>query len=331
MKILFNTPFKLTTAQLTELSRIAPGAQIVEQAGLPENLMGAGVTVLVGEQVPRDLSAWTDLRWVQLLSAGANQLLNHPVLERPVTITTASGLHGVPIAQYVTATWLMLVHRMPQLLEFKRTHVWPNRVALAGFSLRGLTVGIIGYGSIGRECARQLDALGMRVLCLKRDPAKREDRDYNAWPGTGDPAGSIPANWFGPGQLGEMLPQCDLVVVTVPSTPKTEGMIAAPELALMKPSARMIIISRGGIVDEAALADALRTGGIAEAVVDCFVREPLPSEHFFFDVPNLILTPHMSGVYEGYWPAVIRLFGDNLRRFANGAPLLNEMSRQHGY
>ena len=128
-----------------------------------------------------------------------------------------------------------------------------------------------------------------------------------------------------------MLGESDLVVVTVPSTPHTEGLIGARELAWLKPGARMVIISRGGIVTEAALAEALRSGQLADAVVDCFVREPLPADHFFFDAPNLILTPHMSGVYEGFWPLMVGLLGENLRRFRANLSLLNLTDRQHGY
>lgn len=332
MKLLLNSPYKLTDPQRLDLQSISPGLELVEQsAASPDELDGAGVDVLVTEQVPRKLEAWPRLRWVQLLSAGANQLINHPIQQTAIPVTTASGTHGVPIAQYVTCTWLMMAHRMVQQLQFKPTHTWPNRLALAGTTLRGKTVGILGYGSIGRECARQLTALGMRVLCQKRDPAARKDTGYNAWPGTGDPEGKLPAAWYGPGQLAEMLPQCDLIVVTVPSTPQTEGMFAGREFALLKPGARMIIISRGGIVSEAALAEALRSGQLAEAVVDCYVREPLPPDHFFFDVPNLIMTPHMSGVYDGFWPLMVGLLGENLRRFQSGLPVLNLTHRQNGY
>jgi len=224
-----------------------------------------------------------------------------------------------------------MAHRMPRLLEFKPSRTWPDRVALAATTLRGQTVGIIGYGSIGRECARQLAALGMRVVCSKRDPASRRDDGYNAWPGTGDAEGAIPSAWFGPGQLDAMLPDCDLVVVAVPSTPQTEAMIGAREFGRMKPGARMIVVSRGGIVAEQALADALRNGQLAEAVVDCFVREPLPPDHFLLDVPNLILTPHMSGVYEGFWSRMVDLVGENLRRYQSGLSLLNLTNSKNGY
>lgn len=332
MKLLLNSIFRLSDAQRAELAAKAPGIELIEaNTSSPDQLDPSGVDALVTEQVPRNLPDWRQLRWVQLMSAGANQLIGHPIQRTSIPVTTASGTHGVPIAQYVTCTCLMLAHRIPQLLEFKPSRTWPNRVALGGTTLRGQTVGIIGYGSIGRECARQLAALGMRVLCMKRDPSRRNDDGYNAWPGTGDRDGTIPTAWFGPGELGTMLPECDWLVVAVPSTPQTEGMIGAREFGQMKHNARLIVVSRGGIVPEQALADALRSGKIAEAVVDCFVREPLPPDHFLFDVRNLILTPHMSGVYVDFWPRLVTLIGENLGRFQSGRTLLNLTSPQHGY
>ena len=332
MKVLFNAIFRLTDAQRAELSARSPGIELVETyTTSSDDLDPAGVDVLVTEQVPRNLAAWRRLKWVQLMSAGANQLWGHPIQSTNIPVTTASGTHGVPIAQYVTCACLMLAHRMPELLQFKSSRTWPNRVALCGTTLRGQTVGIIGYGSIGRECARQLAALGMRVLCMKRDPGRRTDDGYNAWPGTGDPDGTIPSAWYGPGQLETLLPECDWVVVTVPSTPQTDGMIGAREFAQMKRGARLIVVSRGGIVPEQALAAALKSGQLAEAVVDCFVREPLPPDHFLFDVPNLILTPHMSGVYGDFWPRLVSLIGENIVRFQSGRPLFNVTSSKHGY
>lgn len=332
MKLLLNTIFRFTAPQRSVLQAAFPGIELVEQnVGAPDKLDGAGVDILVTEQVPRNLEAWTNLRWVQLMSAGSNQLVGHPIQQTRIPVTTASGTHGVPIAQYVTCATLMLAHQMPQVLRYKETQQWPNRLALASRPLRGQTVGILGYGSIGRECARQLAALGLRVLCLKRDPQSRKDEGYNAWPGTGDPDGRIPAGWYGPDQLAEFLPECDYVVVTVPSTPQTEGMLGLRELALMKRSAHLIVISRGGIVPESVLAEALRTGLLAGAVIDCFVKEPLNGPHELFSVPNLIMTPHMSGVFEGFWDHMVDLLAENLHRFRMGVPLLNPVNHRAGY
>jgi phosphoglycerate dehydrogenase-like enzyme len=332
MKLLLNTIFRFDESQRAALQAACPGLTLAEaNTAKPDELDGADVDVLVTEQVPRNLAAWPRLRWVQLLSAGSNQLVGHPIQQSSIPITTASGTHGVPIAQYVTCAVLMLAHRMPQVLRYKETQQWPNRLALAGQVLRGQTVGIIGYGSIGRECARQLAALGLRILCLKRDPAARRDEGFNAWPGTGDPDGVIPAAWYGPDQLDEFLPQCDWVVVTVPSTPHTEGMLGLAQLARLKRSAHLIVISRGGIVPEPVLAEALRAGLLAGAAIDCYVREPLNGPHELFTTPQLLMTPHISGVYEGFWNLAVHLLAENLRRFQSGAPLLNAVNHRLGY
>lgn len=332
MKLLLHTIFSFTPAQRAALDAAAPGLELVETGGRGlDDFDGRDVAVLVTEQLPKDLSRWPALRWVQLMSAGANQLLGHPIRGTDIPVTTASGTHGVPIAQYVTTAVLMAAHRMPEILAFKPTRTWPNRTALASRPLRGATVGLLGYGSIGRECARQLAALGLRIICLKRDPAGREDPDFNAWPDTGDAAGRLPEAWYGPGQLEEFVRASDYVVVTVPSTPQTAGLIGARELAWSRPGAHWVVVSRGGIVDEPALAAALRAGTVAGATVDCFVREPLPPEHEFFATPNLLLTPHMSGVYTGFWDVFNALLVDNLRRFAAGAPLLNRVQHARGY
>jgi phosphoglycerate dehydrogenase-like enzyme len=332
MKVLVNCPFKLSAAERQALANGVPGIEIIEDFRPdPDQLDGTGVEALVTEQVPKNLSRWPQLRFVQLLSAGSNQLLGHPIQATSIPVTTASGTHGVPIAQYVTCAVLMLAHRMPELLEFKPTRKWPNRTALAGFTLRGRTAGILGYGSIGRECGRQLAGLGMRVICLKKNPAARRDEGFNAWPDTGDPEGTIPAAWHGPDQLAEFLSASDFVIVTLPSTPATEGMIGEREFKAFKPGAHLVIISRGGIVNEAALADALRGGRLGGAVVDCFVREPVPPDHPFFEVPRLVMTPHMSGVYDNFWPVFQRLLLENLQRLRERRPLLNEVDRTHGY
>jgi phosphoglycerate dehydrogenase-like enzyme len=333
VKILFNSPYVLTPADADALRALALGSEIatVPFTPDPDKLDGRDVDVLVTESVPRNLAAWPKLRWVQLLSAGSNQVIGHPITGTTIPVTTASGCHGVPIAQYITCSVLMLAHRMPQLLEFKPTRKWPNRIALAGYSLRGRTAGILGYGSIGRESARQLAALGMRILCYKRDPAIREDTGFNAWPGTGDPRGELPDAWFGPGQLPDMLPQCDVVVVTVPSTPKTVSLIGVAEFARFKPTAHLVHISRGGVVDEPALSEALRAGRLAGAVVDCFVREPTVPEDPLFDVPNLVMTPHMSGVYDAFYPAFNLLLRENLQRLLAARSLLNVVNAAAGY
>ncbi len=322
-----------SSEEMAALRDAHPGVEIVEAFGndaIADPDLSDVSILMTDQRVPKDLRACPKLKWIQLVSAGANQVTNTVIADSDILVTTASGLHGVPIAQFVTGALLMLVHRFPQLASIQATRRWPEgRWDLRGALLRGMTVGVVGYGSIGRECARQLHALGMRVVAL--DPAGKRDEGYNIWPGTGDPEGKLPERWFMPAQVREMLPLCDVVVVAVPLTPQTIGMIGRAELAVAKQGARIIIISRGGIVDETALAEALHTGHIAGAAVDCFVQEPPLSDHIFYDAPNLIMTPHMAGAFEGFWPALIKLFTENLRRFNQGLPLLNQANKRLGY
>ncbi len=334
-RVLFNpdVSYHPTAAELAAIHAAHPGLELIEthgKDGSAEPDLREVEILMTDLRVPRDLSACPKLKWIQLISAGANQVTRTAIAESDILVTTASGLHGVPIAQFVTGNLLMLVHCLPQLGEIQRARHWPPaRWDLRGAVVRGLTVGVLGYGSIGRECARQFHALGMRILAL--DPGPRRDDGYNSWPGTGDPAGALPALWFKPNELHAMLRECDVLVVAAPYTPHTAGMIGTDELALMKRGGRVIIISRGGIVQERPLADALRHGHLAGAAVDCFEQEPPPADHFFYETPNLIMTPHMAGAFEGFWPAMMTLLTENLRRYHAGQPLHNQTNKRLGY
>jgi len=295
-----------------------------------EHLADTEFDVLVAEDIPHNLANWPRLRFVQLLSAGINHLSDHPIWQTKVVVANASGTPSVPIAQYVTCSILMMAHHMARAIAPATTRDW-QRKGLESSILRGSVVGIVGYGSIGRECGRQLSALGMRIMCMKRDLSARRDEGYCAWPGTGDPEGQIPERWFGPTELHEMLPLCDALVITSPSTKETLGMVGRSELARMKQSAVLINVARGGIVDEVALAQAIRMRKLSGAVVDCFVCEPIPPDHAFFDSPEIILTPHISGVATDFWPTMALLVEENMRRFAENRSVLNRVNAFLGY
>lgn len=328
-------PYRLEDAQRRQIAD-ACGGRGVEIRTLPadtdlERVEGRDTHVLVTEDIPRGLSRWPDLRFVQLISAGIDHLDGHPIWNTGVQVATAAGTHAVPIAQYVVCTVLMLAHHMSRATAFKDTRQWPDRVSMASATVRGRTVGLIGYGGIGRECARQLHALGMRILCLKNDPRQRQQTGFIAFEGTGDPEGSLPERWFGPDELEEMLPQCDVLVVTAPRTRATTAMIGRVELSRLPRGARIVVVSRGGIVEETALAEALLTGHIAGAAVDAYMQEPPPADHPLFNAPNLIMTPHMSGVFEDYWHVAKDILCLNISRVAQGERPLNQTSGGRGY
>jgi phosphoglycerate dehydrogenase-like enzyme len=221
------------------------------------------------------------------------------------------------------------------MVEWQRRGGWPadeQRWSLfVPSEVRGATLGIIGYGSIGRELARVAkSAFSMTVLACKRDPSRRTDDGY-CLPGTGDPDGAFPDEWLGPEQLDSLLGRSDVVVLCAPLTPDTRGLIDAKALARMKPSAYFINVGRGASVDEAALAGALREQRIAGAAVDVFTQEPPPAGHPLYGVDNVIVSPHVSGFLPSYDDKCSVLFAENLRRFLAGAPLLNLVDRSRGY
>jgi phosphoglycerate dehydrogenase-like enzyme len=325
-------PFNLPDSAVDQLQNSCGEVESVTTCDATplDELADTEFEILVAEEIPHNLARWPRLRFVQLVSAGINHLDGHPVWRSEIFVANASGTHSVPIAQYVTCAVLMLAHHMPRAIAPETTRHW-RREKLECTIVRGQTVGIIGYGSIGRECARQLHALGMRVVCMKRDPANRRDEGFTAWPGTGDPIGELPDRWFSSQQLDEMLPSCDVIVVTTPATMETLGMIGIKEFALMKKTAVLVNVARGGIVDEQALAEAVRKQSLAGAVVDCFATEPIPPEHVYFDTPGIILTPHVAGVCDEFWPIMAKLLDENVRRFVAGSPVLNLVDVRRGY
>lgn len=330
MKILLSA-FDFDASDYNQIMAACPGAQIEYKSALTPQTWDAEVhcdsDVILTEELPHDLSRWKNLKFIQLVSAGTDHIAHdHPIRQSAIALCTASGIHGVPMAQFGIGSVLMVMHRRIALMEFQNTRNWPQRENFAGHVLRGQTAGIIGYGSIGRECARLCAALGMRVLAMKNDPLQKRDNAFNAWPGSGDPNGEIPAAWFAPHQREEMLPQCDALFITAPRNASTLNMLGEKELQSMKQSAVIVVLSRGGIVNETALAEALEKSVIAGAAIDCFVEEPLPETHPLFAAPHVFLTPHMSGVYTSYQAMIVKLLCENLQRLETGKHLWNRVN-----
>jgi phosphoglycerate dehydrogenase-like enzyme len=271
------------------------------------------------------------LRWLQLHSAGADHILDHPILQSDVAVTTTSGIHATPIAEYVFASILAHRWRVPYWTHCQREAEWPaGRWNLyARPELRNSTLGIVGYGSIGREVGRLGQAFGMRVVALRRS-AGRADEGY-AVENTGDPAGTIPDRFYPPDALHEMLAVCDYVVIALPLTTTTTHFIGEAELRAMKPSAYLVNIARGPIVDETTLIRALREGWIAGAGLDVFDQEPLPADSPLWELENALISPHVAGFTPHYDERATALFAQNLDRYMTGQPLLNLVNKARGY
>ncbi len=317
---------------LDKLRRVSP--QLHVQQAAPNEADYGSANILYCFMPPQDLSRAPNLKWVQLHLAGVNMLYDHPIYQTAIPLTTTSGVHATSVAEYAFTMLLALTHRVPRMLEWQQKKSWPpdeQRWPLfVPSAVRGQTMGIVGYGSIGREVARIAKALAMKVLVSKRDITHKADEGYRL-PGTGDPDGSLPDQWFAPDQLTSLLAQSDFVVVAVPLTPETQHLVGERELCAMKPSAFFINVGRGATVDEAALARALAEKRIAGAALDVFDQEPLPSTSPLYALDNVILSPHVSGFIPTYDELCTELFAENLRRFLKHDALLNLVNRKKGY
>src|SRR3990172_696067 len=271
--------------------------------------------------VPEDiLQRAPQPRWVQLTSAGVDRLLDTPLFRSGVTVTSASGIHAVPIGEYVLGAMLAFAKGLPRAMRAQAEHTWRPYWAE---ELLGKTVGIIGAGAIGGYVAKLARVLGMRVIAARRSPGQRVEGRVSV-----DEYIDVmlPAS-----ELGRLLAESDYVVVAVPLTPETRGMIGEAELRQMKPSAVIINIARGPIIDEPALVRALREGWIAGAALDVFQQEPLPADSPLWDMDNVLVTPHISGGQARYMEVDGDLFCHNLRRYLAGQPLRNVVEAGRGY
>lgn len=274
-----------------------------------------------------------NLRWVQFHRAGLNRWLEAPLLQKPgLIVTTLSGAAASQMAEYALMMLLSLGHRLPDMLAAQQQAEWPGERSkrYSPRELRGSTVGIAGYGSIGREIARLLHTFGATILATKRDLMHPEADGYMP-PGLGDPDGSLARRLYPPQALRSMLKECDFVVVTLPLTPETEGLFDTEVFAAMKPGAFLLDVSRGGIVNHTALASALRDRKLAGAALDVFPQEPLPADSPLWKLPNLIITPHVAGSSPFYEARAADLFAENLERFLKGEHLLNQVELEIGY
>jgi phosphoglycerate dehydrogenase-like enzyme len=278
------------------------------------------------EQAPR-------LRWVQLYSAGPDRILNHPLVQTAVIFTTTSGIHAIIMAEHVLTMVLAWFHRLPRLLAYQERGQWPTpserSSSFVPEELRGKTIGIVGYGSVGRQVARLATAFGMRVLAIQRST---DHRDYGfQFPDLGDPEGTLPFRYYAPDQLHSILSESDIVVIAVPLTPKTGNLFDDAAFQAMKPSAFLVNVARGEVCNEAALVRALEEKQIAGAALDVFHQEPLPPDHPLWHLPNVFISPHIAGLSPLYDERAAMLFEENLRRYLVGEPLYNVVDKTQGY
>jgi phosphoglycerate dehydrogenase-like enzyme len=273
--------------------------------GIPEGT-GEGLADLL-RRAPR-------LEWVQARNAGAGEQLREalelaPEEARRVTVTTSSGVHAGPLAEFALFGLLAFAKDLPTLLADQRERHWPSDQRPAG-ELRDRTLLIVGLGEIGSETARLAQAFGMRVLAVKRNASGSVPHVDEL-----HPASELPA----------LVTQADAIVVTLPLTDATRGLLNADTLAAVKPGAVLVNVGRGAVIDEAALVARLQDGTLAGAALDVFAEEPLPRDSPLWGLDNVIVSPHNVALVEAEEERVVDLFIDNLRRRRAGEPLRNEL------
>ncbi len=280
----------------SEMDKAAPQTEIILGYLLPEKL----------------LKRAEKLRWIQLMSAGVDQLLSSPYLRDDVLITTARGVHSPQMAEYVLGAMVALARNFPQMVRNQSEHIWKQ---WTGTTLAGKTLGLVGFGAVGAEIARLARAFSMKVIGLRKS-------------GQPHPLAEV---MYGPERLGRLLHASDFVVLAVPLTAESQNLIGPIQLKLMKRTAFLINISRGGVLDHDALIRSLEKGELAAAVLDVFEEEPLAKGSPLWKTPNLFLTPHISGLSQEYVAKVTDIFLANLQCLKKGEPLINPVDRRRGY
>lgn len=281
----------------------------------------AEATVFLGGRLTHEqFRKGSGLRWIHVPWAGVNALMElNGILESGLLITNSSGVMADSVADQVMAYLVMLNRSLAKQIGWQMRREWNRYTSVEHPDrriLRGMTLGILGYGSIGRAIASRARGFGMRVIALRRSAATAE--------------GDVEA-FYTSDRLHELLAGSDFVVVALPLTAGTEGLIGIDEFRRMKPTAYLVNVARGSIVREEDLIAALQGGEIAGAALDVFAEEPLPEDSVLWNMENVIVTPHSSGGFVGFGNAVTDLFIENLTRYVEGRPMLNRVDVERGY
>ena len=306
---------------LTLLDRLSGEARVVTGEtvdGLQHAAAEAHVVLLAGSYAGVLRTLWpelTQLHWVHSLWAGLETNLFTQLVESPVLLTNGRGVFARSLGEFAIAGMLHFAKHLARMKAQQAVHRWE---VFDIEELHGHTLGIVGYGAIGRFAAERARAFGMRVLALRRHPEKCAD----------DP---LVDRAYGPGELKALLAESDYILAAAPLTPETRGLIGEAEFAVMKPGAVLINLGRGPVVVEEQLILALREHRIRGAVLDVFDQEPLPAGHPLWSLDNVLLSPHTADHTDTWLQDAVELFLENYRRFAAGEALLNVTDKRQGY
>lgn len=306
----------MSADQLTQLQAVAPGLELLTYANKDEALAKiVDVDGFNGTPTPELLRAASRLQWVQVGSAGVEGYLFPALIESNVVLTNAKVIYGSHLADHLMAFILAFNRNLPHLWQRQQERVWESRANLRAMEMAGETLLIVGLGGTGLGVAKRAAGFDMRILAVSRSPKPP----------------TLGVEHIGRAdELHVLLPEADHVAICCALTPETYHLFGAREFALMRPTAFIHNVTRGGVIDHEALTGALRSGTIAGAGLDVTEPEPLPAGHPLWGMSNVLITPHASGHSPHSGRRMFALLKENLRRFAAGEPLLNEVDKQVG-
>jgi phosphoglycerate dehydrogenase-like enzyme len=312
---------RLKVTDLTNLARYDMIDRFLTEPKSPEdiariNTILADVEIISGFRLPEHLvQRAPKLKWYQAMTAGIDWFVEEDLFNSKVIITTVGGIHTTVIPEFVMAQILTLAKQIPVLFDSKRKKQWHRYLPMV---LKGKTLGILGLGNIGKEVARLAKAFDMKVIASRRSVKEGTHAKYVDL--------LLPA-----AEMSRLLAESDFILVALPLTHDTEGIIGAKELNLIKPSAYLINIARGSIIDEPSLVKALEKHKIAGAALDVFAAEPLPANSKLWELPNVIISPHISGSMPDYMRRATGILCKNLARYLEGKRLINVVNKKRGY
>jgi phosphoglycerate dehydrogenase-like enzyme len=298
---------------LDQIKRIVPGANVTVTESKEEIVRQLPEAEIVwGHQAAAHIDLARKLRWMQVSSAGVNHILTPELVGHPSVLTNARGIHAETIAEHVFMYVLAFARGLVGYQKHQRAGTWEPRNPMV---LAGMTMGVVGMGSIGQEVGRKAKAFDMKVIGMRKSRAPSEYAD----------------EMVDESELPYLLAQSDFIILAVPLTSETRHLIGEVAFGCLKPSAYLINIARGDVVDEKALTDALAQKKLAGAGLDVFETEPLPADSPLWQMENVIITPHMAGYLPDYLGAAAEVFLENLRRYVRGERLKNIVDKRRGY
>jgi D-3-phosphoglycerate dehydrogenase len=316
MKMIVTTLFQRDPARLAELERQHGVEFVVPEGGVPTAPLMGDVDAVYGQLTADELASSKRLRWVQSPSAGVEWMWRVPGLaDTDIIVTNMRGAHAATIAEHTFAMLLAHTRGLRAFDQYQREHEWGRRMVSLG-GIKGLTMGIVGFGNIGRAIARRATGFEMRVLAVDAEAVPAGEGVEEVWPLS---------------RLNDLCKESDVLTISAPITPTSRDMVGAEQIRVMKRGSYILQMSRGGIVNESALVDALEEGHIAAAGLDVTATEPLPVGDPLWTAQNLIITPHTSASSQLTTDLNWSILSENLGRFIRGEPLMNTVDIRRGW